>query len=112
LISPDGKDSRKLAGPVQASLQDFVMVWSGDSSKLFVASSLMDDARLDAIDVGTGATRKIADLGPNMTFEVLQNYCLSGSLAPDGKSFATMISKTTSDIWILDGFALTKRRWF
>jgi eukaryotic-like serine/threonine-protein kinase len=112
LISPDGKDSRKLASPVQTFLQDFVIVWSGDSLKLFVASSLMDDARLDAIDVGTGATRKIADLGPNITFEVLTNYCLSGSLASDGKSFATTVSKTTSDIWILDGFAPAKRRWF
>jgi hypothetical protein len=37
---------------------------------------------------------------------------LSGSLAPDGKSFATTVAKTTSDIWILDGFAPTKRRWF
>jgi eukaryotic-like serine/threonine-protein kinase len=112
LISPDGKHSRKLASPVPTFLQDFVLVWSGDSLKLFVASSLMGDARLDAIDVGTGATRKIADLGPNMTFEVLVNFCLSGSLASDGKSFATTVSKTTSDIWILDGFAPTKRRWF
>jgi eukaryotic-like serine/threonine-protein kinase len=112
LISPDGKDSRKLASPVRTFFQDFVMVWSADSLKLFVASSLMGDARLDAIDVGTGATRKIADLGPNTTFEILTNYCLSGSLASDGKSFATTVSKTTSDIWILDGFAPTKRRWF
>jgi eukaryotic-like serine/threonine-protein kinase len=112
LISPDGKDSRKLASPVQTFFQDLVMVWSRDSSKLFVASSLMDDARLDAIDVGTGSVRKIADLGSNITFEVRNNYFLSGSLAPDGKSFATTVSKTTSDIWILDGVAPAERRWF
>jgi Tol biopolymer transport system component/predicted Ser/Thr protein kinase len=112
LISPDGNQSRKLASPAPTFLQDFVMVWSGDSLKLFVASSLMGDARLDAIDVGTGATRTIAGLGPSTSFEVLYNYCLNGSLAPDGKSFATTVSKTTSDIWILDGFAPAKRRWF
>jgi len=68
LISPDGKYSRKLASSVPTFLQDFVIVWSGDSSRLFVASSLMGDARLDAIDVGTGATRKIAGLGAQREF--------------------------------------------
>jgi hypothetical protein len=39
------------------------------------------------------------------------NFMLRGSLAPDGKSFATTVAKTTSDIWILDGFSPPKRRW-
>jgi Tol biopolymer transport system component len=112
LISPDGKESRKLPSPVRTSATNFVMVWSRDSSTIYIASSLSDRARLDAIDVRTSATRKIADLGPGITFEVDRSYCLSGSLAPDEKSFATTVAKTTSDIWILDGFAPTKRGWF
>jgi hypothetical protein len=71
-----------------------------------------DPARLDAIDVRTGAARKIADLGSGLNFGLAVNFMLSGSLAPDGKSFATTVAKTTSDIWILDGFAPTKRHWF
>jgi serine/threonine protein kinase/Tol biopolymer transport system component len=112
LVSPDGTESRTLPSPVRTYPQQFVTVWSRDSSTIYVASSLSDQARLDAIDVRTGATRKIADFGLDVAFEGSRNYCLSGSLAPDGKSFATTLAKTTSDIWILDGFAPPKRRWF
>jgi Tol biopolymer transport system component len=112
LISPDGKESRKVPSPVRTGAQDFVTVWSRDSSTIYVASSLSDPARLDAIDIRTGAARKIADLGSGINFELSVNYILSGSLAPDGKSFATTLAKTTSDIWILDGFAPARRRWF
>jgi Tol biopolymer transport system component len=112
LISPDGKQSRKLPSPVRTGAQQFVTVWSRDSSTIYVASSLSDPARLDAIDIRTGAARKIADLGSGINFELSVNFILSGSLAPDGKSFATTLAKTTSDIWILDGFAPAKRRWF
>jgi hypothetical protein len=73
---------------------------------------LSDPARLDAIDVRTGASRKIADLGSGIDFEMSVNFMLRGSLAPDGKSFATTAAKTPSDIWILDGFTLPKHRWF
>jgi Tol biopolymer transport system component/predicted Ser/Thr protein kinase len=112
LISPDGKESHKLPSPVRTYGQDFITVWSRDSSTIYIASSLSDPARLDAINVLTGASQKIADLGPDISFEGSRNGCLSGSLAPDGKSFATTLAKTTSDIWILDGFAPTKRHWF
>jgi len=88
------------------------MVWSRDSSTIYIASSLSEPARLDAIDVRTGAARKIADFGPDITFVVSRTFCLSGSLAPDGKSFATTVLKSPSDIWILDGFSPTKHRWF
>jgi hypothetical protein len=89
-----------------------VTVWSRDSSTIYVASSLSDPARLDAIDVRTGAARKIADLGSSVNFEMPVNFMLAGSLAPDGKSLATTAAKTSSDIWILDGFTLPKRHWF
>jgi serine/threonine protein kinase len=112
LISPDGKESRKLPSPARTGAQEFVTVWSRDSSTIYVASSSSDPARLDAIDIRTGTARKIADLGSDISFEMSVNYMLSGSLAPDGKSFATTAAKTTSDIWILDGFAPPKRRWF
>ena len=112
LTSPDGKQSSKLPSPVRTNAQRFVTVWSRDSSTIYVASSLSDPARLDAIDVRTGATRKIADLGSGIDFEMSVNFMLRGSLAPDGKSFATTAAKTASDIWILDGFTPPKRRLF
>ncbi len=111
LTSPDGKQSSKLPSPVRTNAQQFVMVWSRDSSTIYVASSLSDPARLDAIDIRTGASRKIADLGSGIDFKMSVNFMLRGSLAPDGKSFATTLAKTTSDIWILDGFTLPKRRF-
>ena len=104
--------SRKLSSPVRNSGQQFITAWSRDSSTIYIASSLSDPARLDAIDIKTGAARKIADLGSGINFEMSVNYMLSGSLALDGKSLATTAAKTTSDIWILDGFGPAKRRWF
>ena len=92
--------------------QQFITAWSRDASTIYIASSLSDPARLDAIDIRTGAARKIADLGSGINFEMSVNFMLSGSLAPDGRSFATTVAKTTSDIWILDGFSSPKRRWF
>jgi len=64
-----------------------------------------------ALDVRTGAARKISDLG-SINFESSVNFSLGGSLEPDGKSFATTVAESTSDIWILDGFEPAKRGWF
>jgi hypothetical protein len=40
------------------------------------------------------------------------NYSLSGSLAPDGKSFFTTAASFKSDLWILDGFPQPRPKWF
>jgi len=68
------------------------------------------EGRLDALDISTAKLRKLADFGWDFNFEIGTNYCLFGSLAPDGRSFVTTRSIATSDLWILDGVALPGRR--
>jgi Tol biopolymer transport system component len=111
LSSPDGADRRSLPCPVKPSSTNFVLAWSRDSSTIYVASSIGGAARLDAVEVAGGRSRKIADLGEDVVFGGKYAYCLFGSMAADGKSFATSIVVRKSDLWILDGL-LKPRRWW
>ena len=110
IFTPDGKNIRRLPSPVPPSLQDYVLLWSKDSSTIFVASSIDGEARLDAVDIRSEKARKIADLGKGLKFQVPTNFCLTGSLSPDGKSFLTSVRVDRSDLWILEGFPQRGRR--
>ena len=112
LVSPDGKQRRSLPSPVRPASQNFVLVWSRDAETIYVASSLTAKARLDAIDVRTGRSRKITEYPRELTFSTPNTYSLSGSLSRDAKSFATTVINTKSDLWILEGFPRPRRRWF
>jgi len=97
LASPDGKNLRRLPSPVAPQNQNYLLVWSKDSTTLFVASSVEEKARLDAVDIRTEKSRKISDLGGGLKFQVPSNFCLTGSLSPDGKSFLTSVRADKSD---------------
>ena len=98
--------------PVPASYQGFVLVWSRNAETIYVASSTTPKARLDAIDVRLGSSRRIAEYPGELSFGTDFNYHLSGSLSRDGKSFATTVGNQRSDLWILEGFPRPRRRWF
>jgi len=104
LVSPDGKKSRKLPSPVAPSNQRFVLVWSRDATTIYVADSHGVSARLYAVDIKSGKSRQVADLGPDIDFEAPLNLGLSGYLAADGKSFVTNVVNSRSDLWIMEGF--------
>lgn len=106
LVSPDGKKTQKLPSPVAADVENYVLVWSEDSSTIYVASSFAEGPRLDAVDIQTGRSQKIADLDLDYIFGGVLNYYTSGSLAPDGKSFITTSRVEKSDLWILEGVPL------
>jgi serine/threonine protein kinase len=112
LVSPDGKQRRSLPSPVPARNQGFVLVWSRNAETIYVASSTTPKARLDAIDVRRGSSRRIAEYPGELSFGTNYNYGLSGSLSRDGKSFATTVVNTRADLWILEGFPRPRRRWF
>jgi serine/threonine protein kinase/Tol biopolymer transport system component len=112
LVSPDGQQHRSLPSPVPAASKRFVLVWSRDAETIYVASSHTPKARLDAIDVQTGRSRKIVEYSLELMFSSPINYSLSGSLSRDAKSFATTVLNTKSDLWILEGFPQPRRRWF
>ena len=112
LVSPDGKERRRLKSPVQAADQNFVLVWSRDAETIYLASSLTPKARLDAIAVRTGESRRIAEYAAGLSFRTFAAYSLSGSLSRDGKSIATTVYNAKSDVWMLEGALQPRRRWF
>jgi len=86
------------------------MVWSRDSSSIYVASSQSEIAQLFAVDIKTGKAKKIADPEKNVEFRMNTNYSLSASLSADGKSFFTSVRVDKSDLWLLEGFPRPGRR--
>jgi serine/threonine protein kinase/Tol biopolymer transport system component len=113
LVSPDGKERRSLPSPVRISYLNSVLLWSRDAATIYLASSQTPGARLDAVDVRTGKSRKLAEYGPNLEFRTGATYSLCGSLSRDGKSFATTVINERSDLWMLEGFLPRPGRlWF
>jgi Tol biopolymer transport system component len=110
LITPDGKITRRIPSPMRPSNQNFVMVWSRDSSVIYMASSQSQMAQLFAVEVNTGKATKLADLGNDIEFSNDVGYSMSGSLSPDGKGFFTSDRVRKSDLWILEGFPQPQRR--
>ena len=109
LVSPDGKNSRQLPSPVEPALADYVLVWSQDSSAIYVASSQLEEARLDVVDVRTGKAQKVAGFGSEFRIRNPILATLSCGLAPGGKSFMATAMVQKSDLWIIENFPQTGR---
>jgi WD40 repeat protein len=104
LISPDGRVKKKISSPETANSQGYLLIWSKDGSTIYVASSLGKGARLHAVDINSGKSRKLAEYQDEIEFSTYFDYQLFGCLTPDGKSFVTTALDVKSDIWILEGF--------
>jgi Tol biopolymer transport system component len=112
LISPDGKQVKELTSPVEPRRTSFAMVWSRDSSTLYIASSVTGRGRLDALDVRSGTTRNTADYGPEVVFNMNSVFSLNGSLSGDSRSIATTVLHRKGDIWMIDGLSRPGRKLF
>jgi dipeptidyl aminopeptidase/acylaminoacyl peptidase len=112
LVSPDGSQRRRLPSPAQAGDQNFVLVWSRDAETIYIGASVTPRARLYAISVRTGQSRRIAEYPEGLSFRTLAAYSPSGSLSGDGKSIAITVFNTKSDLWILKGYPQPRRYWF
>jgi Tol biopolymer transport system component len=104
LVSPDLKTARKLPTAVNMETDDHVMVWSADSSILYIATSNSESAKLYALDIKTEKTVQVSDLGPDIEFRFYLSGGLSACLAPHGKSIISTVRVQKADIWILEGF--------
>jgi Tol biopolymer transport system component len=104
IVSPDGRQSEVIPSPVTVFVHEAALVWSRDSSTLFVVSSYQGSARLDALDIATKKWRNIADWGTTIRFRVIWNNGLTATLSPQGNSFFTTAMDWRSDIYILEGF--------
>jgi hypothetical protein len=63
------------------------------------------------LDIASGCQKDIVDLGSDFTLNGTWMPSVRFSLAPDGESFAIVIRKEHSDLWMLGGFNLRPGRW-
>jgi Tol biopolymer transport system component len=80
--------------------------WARDSSLLY---GIRQDANrrmiVVSLDPKTGTEKSISQLGTT-PMQTTDSPFAGFSMAPDGKSFATSIHRTESDLWILEDFKL------
>jgi Tol biopolymer transport system component len=95
VASPDGSRRELLSD--ETGWQQ-VQGFSKDGATVFAIRS--NQARhlvVESFDIATKREKLVLDIGPQVGMH-------SFSLAPDGKSFLTTLSRQSGDIWILDGF--------
>ena len=105
LTSPDGKLDRKISDRVY-----MLHGWSKDGSLVYgIRATEQRHVVLESIDPETAEEKLITDFGPvpaSMRFgELNGTTSFRGfSMSPGGKSFLTSVFRSTSDIWMLEGF--------
>ena len=77
--------------------------WSRDSNRLFVIRARDSQRELGELTWRTGAFRPIRPIPPDFVISNGMSWAGRLSLAHDGKSLVTAVSRATGDIWILDG---------
>jgi len=100
LVSPDGKIKRQLPRIHAAALG-----LSKDSQTLYGLCDENGSWSLLAADVRSGAARKVADYGTEISPYTDYALSLALSLSPDGKPLAIGTMKSLWDLWTLEGFA-------
>ena len=64
-----------------------------------------DRELLFSVDVATGVEKVIGDVGRAYQPSSDLNPGIRFSLAPDGKTFVYAVDQTTSNLWLMEGFA-------
>ena len=100
LISPDGKSSRSLG----KHGSDHYM-FSADGRLVYGIRTEGRRNLLFSVGIAGGAEKVIGDLGPGFHPNSEIEPGIRLSLAPDGKSFVYAVGKSSSNLWLLEGFA-------
>jgi len=100
VISPDGKVDRRLGQwPTDA------WTFSADEKLLYGLRADGDRELLFSVDVASGIEKVMGDIGrefaPTSPFSPSMRF----SLAPDGRSFVYPVNQTTTNLWLMEGFA-------
>ena len=95
VVSPEGSQRQLLSE--ETGWQE-VQGFSKDGGTVFaIRENQAHHFLVEAFDIAAKRATLISDLGPQVQMHAF-------SLAPDGKSFLTTLSRRGGDIWILDGF--------
>ena len=99
LISPDGKTTRDVS-PTSATAYAF----SADGRTIYGLRQPVALSRVElfSVGVGGGPEKTIGSLAPEYLPRVSLAPSLRLSVTPDGKSLTYSISRTTSNLWLMD----------
>ena len=100
LVSPDGKQHRDI-GIIQTENLGF----SKDSKTAYGIRSDDNKWFLFSIDIETTKLRDIKQLDSSLRPQLDVGPAMRYTLAPDGKSFAYTIAKSSNSVWMMQGFA-------
>jgi hypothetical protein len=99
LISPDGKTERALG--VTDAIE---MTFSKDSSRLYGIRREQGRGRLFSLDLATMALKNVGELTQDLVARSFFTPGIRLSLAPDCKSILYPTLRTSSSLWMLEGF--------
>jgi Tol biopolymer transport system component len=106
LFSRDGARSKMLP-----NIRCLALGFSHDGRTLFLVGREHGRSFLRSVDVAAGTLRNIADYGPELTISGGRQFDTRLSVAPDGKSLATSVVTSKSELWLLEGYPLPHPWW-
>ena len=99
IISPDGKTVRILGEPKTTQ-----MTFSPDSKLLYGIREDTDRCVLYSLDIATKQEKSIGEFSTDFAPASPTNPGIQISVAPDGKSILFPARRTSSSLWMLEGF--------
>ena len=106
LLGADGSQHRTLA-----KLNSSAIAFARDGRTIYAAGRDRGRTFLKSLDLAGGAVRTIAEYAGDAAISGGAPYQARLSLAPDGKSLATSVVVTRSDLWLLEGYPLPRPWW-
>jgi Tol biopolymer transport system component len=105
IVSPDGKQTRSFGTGYEASGG-----WSPDGALLYLVRRDGGRRELGALDWKISRFRPIVELPPELRLGGVRGTA-AFSVAPDGKSLITGVTRAEYDIWIVEGFPKPRSGW-
>jgi Tol biopolymer transport system component len=99
LMSPDGKTARSYGEPNTVD-----MTFSADSQRLYGIRVEPDRRTLFSLDIATKQVKTIGEIGKDFEPSSYNNPGIRLSLSPDGKSVLYPARRSSSSLWMMEGF--------
>jgi Tol biopolymer transport system component len=106
LIAADGKSDRALG-----KLDTPAVCFSSDGKLIYGVESSPLHNYLEAMDVATGAVRRIGDIGMEYAPNVSLQPGIRFTLAPDGKHLTYSTGRFTESLYMMQNFSLRTTGW-
>ncbi len=106
LFSPDGSKSRNFEG-----IHCMALAFSKGGKTVLAAGREHGKSFLRELDIAAGTVREVADYGPAVLISGGRSFDTRLSLRPDGKSLATSVETSKSELWLLEGYPLPRPWW-